>query len=309
MPQPAGPPTGRIFDIQRFSIHDGPGIRTTVFFKGCPLRCLWCHNPEAVAHDAHLSYVAARCIGCGCCVSVCPHGAHRLDTELGHVLTRDACTACGLCAAECRGEALELVGRDASVAEVLGEVLRDRPFYDSSGGGMTLSGGEPLAQPEFALALLRGARAAGLHCAVETCGAVPWDRFEAVLPLVDLFLFDLKESDAVLHRQFTGASNTLIVDNLRRLHERGASLVARLPLVPGVNDRDEHFEAVAALLNGLPRLLGVEIMAYHALGEGKRARLGLPASALATVEEPDAATVAGWAAALRARGVMVRGAA
>lgn len=295
---------GRIFDVQRFSIHDGPGIRTTVFLKGCPLRCLWCHNPEAVGRSVQLSFTAQRCILCGACADACEHHGHRFDPEQGHTLDRSDCEVCGQCVEVCYARALELVGRDATPEDVLAEVLRDRAFYETSGGGMTLSGGEPLAQIEFSNALLAAAKREHLHTAVETCGAVPWERFEVVLPFVDLWLFDVKESDAELHREFTGLSNERIVDNLTSLHEAGATILVRLPLIPGLNARDEHFRGVAEVVSRLPRLLGVEVMPYHRLGVAKRDRLGLPEDGFEATA-PDKAEVAEWVAALRGLGLTV----
>jgi pyruvate formate lyase activating enzyme len=296
--------SGRIFDVQRFSIHDGPGIRTTVFLKGCPLRCLWCHNPEAVSREIQLGFSAARCLRCGSCAEACPHGGHHFDPERGHTLDRAACDVCGRCVEACQARALELIGRDAGVEQVLAEVLRDRAFYETSGGGLTLSGGEPLAQLEFSTALLAAAKAAGLHTAVETCGAVPWPSFEAVRGLVDLWLFDLKESDPERHREFTGASNRQILANLAQLHDSGARILARLPLVPGLNARPEHLRAVAQLVEGLPGLVGVEVMPYHRLGLAKRQRLGLAADGF-EAQAPEVGEVAAWVAQLRALGAPV----
>jgi len=297
--------SGSIFDIQRFSIHDGPGIRTTVFLKGCTLRCLWCHNPEGIRPEPQLSFLPERCIGCGYCARVCPNDAHRMDPERGHVLDRGRCTVCGACAEECYAGALELVGREATPRDVLDVVLRDRTFYETSGGGLTLSGGEPLMQVDFAEALLRAAKEAGLHCAVETCGHVGFDRFERLLPFVDLFLYDVKETDPARHADFTGASNDAILANLRALHERGASVLVRLPIVPGLNDRPDHFRAIAGLARELPGLLGFEVMPYHRLGTGKRERFGIGEDPLSHVQAPDAETVAGWVRELRELGVHV----
>ena len=306
MPHSVRPATsGYIFDVQRFSIHDGPGIRTTVFLKGCTLRCVWCHNPEGVDAAPQLSFLPERCIGCGYCARVCPNDAHRVEPERGHVLDRERCTVCGACARECYAGALELVGREATVEEVLETVLRDRPFYERSGGGLTLSGGEPLMQIDFAEALLRGAKEEGLHCAVETCGYVDWGRFERLLPLVDLFLYDIKETDPARHAEYTGAPNEGILRNLRTLCARGAAVLVRLPIVPGLNDRPDHFRAVAAIARELPGLLGFEMMPYHRLGTGKRDRFGLAPDGLADTEAPDAATVAGWVRTLRELGVEV----
>jgi len=298
--------TGRLFDIQRFSIHDGPGIRTTVFFKGCPLRCVWCHNPEGIHPANHLSFLPDKCIGCGWCFSVCPNRAHAMVAGR-HVLDRERCEVCGRCAEKCYAGAIEIVGRTATVEEVVGEVLRDRPFYETSGGGMTLSGGEPLMQIDFAAALLQAAKTHDLHCAVETCGQASWECFSRILEHVNLFLYDVKETDPTRHKEYTGADNELILENLRRLHDSGAAILMRLPIAPGLNDRPGHLEAAADLAASLPDLLGVEIMPYHRLGLSKRDRLGLAETNTCPfeVETPDQQTVTGWIHRLRARGATV----
>jgi glycyl-radical enzyme activating protein len=297
--------TGRVFDIQRFSIHDGPGIRTTVFLKGCPLSCLWCHNPESISLGPLLSFAADKCISSGDCVEVCPNGAHVMDEREGHVFLRDRCDACGLCAEACASRALEIVGRDVPVDEVLDEVLRDRPFYEASGGGVTLSGGEPLLQVDFAEALLSGVQAEGVHTAIETAGNVTFDRLARVAPYTDLFLYDVKETDDALHRRYTGVPMRRIQENLKALHDAGASILVRLPIVPGLNDRDEHFQAVASIVRPLSGLLGVEVMPYHSLGVGKRERFDLELDEIANPEPPSRETVARWVETLRGLGVVV----
>ena len=295
---------GAIFDIQRFSIHDGPGIRTTVFFKGCPLNCIWCHNPEGISRAPLLSFRPALCIGCGYCFRTCPAGCHRMEGGK-RFLDRDRCEACGRCAAECYPGALELVGREESAAEIMREVLRDKAFYDNSGGGLTLSGGEPLMQPDFAFELLCAARDAGLHCCVETCGFAARAALDLVRPKTDLFLYDIKETDRARHAELTGKPNDRILANLRHLHGTGADIILRLPIIPGVNDRPDHFEGIAALARDLPGLKGVEIMPYHQLGENKVGRFALDQSRRAKASAPEPGVVEGWAGELRRLGVNV----
>ncbi len=297
--------TGRIFDIQRFSIHDGPGITTTVFLKGCPLRCLWCHNPESIRPEPLLSFTPDKCISCGSCAKVCPNKAHVMDGQQGRVFLRERCSVRGECSEVCPSRALELIGRDVSCEDVLEQVLRDRLFYEISGGGITLSGGEPLLQIDFAEALLTGAKTAGLHTAVETAGHVAFARLARVAPHTDLFLYDIKETDDALHRKYTGVPATGILDNLRALHNTGASILVRLPIVPGLNDRQNHFREVANIVGPLSGLLGVEVMPYHSLGIGKRRRFGLESNNDIDPEPPNQETVTGWVDFLRSLGVGV----
>jgi pyruvate formate lyase activating enzyme len=302
---------GRVFDIQRFSLHDGPGIRTTVFLKGCPLRCLWCHNPEGMSASQAVSFLPEKCVACGECVRACPNGAHRLEvsepqgSKVTHVYDREVCARCGRCTETCDTGTLEFVGRPMSVEEVMKEVNQDRTFYMPSGGGMTISGGEPLAQIDFTVALLRAAREQGIHRCVETAGFASWERFRPLVPLVNLFLFDCKETDAQRHAEFTGQTNRIIIENLRALHEAGAKVELQCPLVPGINDREDHLAGIAALAQSLPNLAGVRLLPYHPLGRSKLHRLGLSPAPNLPHQPFDQAQLDRWAAWLRQKGVRV----
>jgi len=289
---------GSIFNIQKFSLNDGPGIRTTVFLKGCMLRCLWCHNPESHSSKPQLMLYREKCIGCGECVRRCPRQLHSFSEDGEHRIDRQRCAACSSCVDGCAG-ALEIVGREASVEDILREVEKDRRFYEHSGGGMTVSGGEPLMQPEFTLALLREAKGRGLHTCLETCGYAPWEKLQALIPFVDLFLWDVKETDDALHREFTGVSAERILDNLRRLSDAGASIVLRCPLIPGYNDRPAHLAAIAALAEELTGVIRVDVEPYHPLGKGKSESLGKE-YAPGDLTFPENETVQQWIRAISA---------
>ena len=298
--------TGAIFDIQKFSIHDGPGIRTTVFFKGCPLRCIWCHNPEDISKTPLLSFRPDPCIGCGYCFHICSRQCHYVKDKK-HLVDRTQCLSCGRCVRECYSGALELVGRKTSADEIMREVLKDKSYYNNSGGGLTLSGGEPLMQSAFAQALLRAAKAAKLHTCVETSGFVAWSCLERIRKLTDLFLYDIKETDRARHVEFTGGPNARILANLRHLHARGANIILRLPIIPGYNDRADHFDGIAAICRELTGIQGVEIMPYHLLGEGKLGRFNLDKTRRANTISPKRETIENWIKELRQRGINVVG--
>lgn len=262
---------GRIFQIKRFAVHDGPGVRTTVFFKGCPLRCRWCHNPEGLKSAPQLAYYPAKCLSCGECL-ICPNGAHTVG-ENGHIFNREKCRACGVCEKVCLGSALFFYGREVGVSDLLPELLADRAFYENSNGGVTLSGGECLCQPDFCAELLKTLKEQGIRTAVDTCGAVPRAAFDAVLPYTDLFLYDVKAADEETHRRATGQSNRRILENLAYLDERGAAIEIRVPFVPEYNDGE--IGKIAALLKPLRHLTGVRVLPYHNLAGSKYEALGM----------------------------------
>jgi len=265
---------GTIFDIQRFSLDDGPGIRTTVFLKGCAMRCAWCHNPEGLQAAPEIMFYPLKCIGCGKCFEVCPGGCHRLEND-ERVFDRTRCRRCGACAAQCWAGALAVTGRTISAREAVDEIAKDALFYENSGGGATFSGGEPLLQPDFLFEMLAGCKERGFTCAVETAGCVPWAAFEKILPLTDLFLFDLKIIDSALHQKMTGVGNERILGNLRRLAGRAKQLIVRTPEIPGVNDTPEEKRRLAETLAALGREVEHVYLPYHALGGGKYESLGL----------------------------------
>jgi pyruvate formate lyase activating enzyme len=270
--------SGIIFDIQRFSVHDGPGTRTTVFFKGCSLRCFWCHNPEGLRPQPEIQFEPERCIGCGECVLICPQGAqHLVDGQ--RIYERDRCEVCGQCVDQCFANGLTLVGRRVTVEDIMAEVLPDRPFYHNSGGGVTLSGGEPVLQTAFVHDLLVRCQAEGLHTALETAGHYPWTRLEHLLPHVDLVMMDLKHMDPDRHRAATGASNAQILANARALAASGTPVIFRVPVIPTVNDSPAAIRTIAGFVRELADRRGaplrLELLPFHRLAENKYTSLGL----------------------------------
>jgi pyruvate formate lyase activating enzyme len=268
------PTSGIVFDIKRFAIHDGPGIRTTVFFKGCPLHCWWCHNPESQSYHPELMIRANRCIGCGVCEEVCLHKAIHYDGTR-FVTDREICQVSGACAANCYAGAREISGQEMSVAQVMGMIERDIPFYDQSGGGVTFSGGEPLSQAAFLAELLRACQSRDIHTTLDTSGYAPWETLDRVREHIDLFLYDLKIMDDEAHQKYTGGSNQVIMSNLRALSERGHHLVVRVPVIPGINNSQENLEASGAFLASLPNLEAIHLSGYHDIGIAKYESLGL----------------------------------
>jgi pyruvate formate lyase activating enzyme len=286
--------SGTIFDLKKYSINDGPGIRTTVFFSGCPLSCLWCHNPESQSLKPELLYRAGRCLVCGACVETCPENAISLETENQYAdLTEDTdeqgvdpkrsvkicvpkiftdrskCVQCQTCVATCYAGAREFSGRKVTVEEVMVEIAREIPFYDESCGGVTFSGGEPLMQPGFLSALLMACRKQEIHTVVDTSGFANWNAFEKIRGDVDLFLYDLKHMDSIRHTEVTGVANKLILQNLRQLSETGAKCIVRIPLIPGINDDEKNLVESGMFLASLPHIEGVELIGYHNIAQAK----------------------------------------
>jgi pyruvate formate lyase activating enzyme len=265
--------SGTIFNIQKFSVHDGPGIRTTVFLKGCPLACGWCSNPESQSFMPELMARNINCRLCGACVIACPQGAISITKENGRKIDWGKCDSCLACVESCIYGSLIQCGKYITVREVLDEALKDQVFYKNSGGGVTLSGGEPLSQPEFSRAILQACKEEGLHTAIETAGFAPWDQIQSVLEFVDIVLFDVKHLDSELHRKTTGVENARILENLRKT-AKGRKLWLRVPLIAGFNDAEDHIRQIADL--------GVEIAAekisllpYHEGGKAKSEQMGI----------------------------------
>lgn len=263
---------GTVFDIQRFSLHDGPGIRTLVFLKGCSLKCQWCANPESQATAAELLFDPARCIACENCLTLCTHGA--LHKQEGRILfEKELCIGCGACAEKCYAEARVLKGSKMTVEALMAEVLKDEVFYADSGGGVTLSGGEPLDQPGFSESILKACKSLALHTAVETAGHVPWSSFERIIPFTDLFLFDIKHTDPDKLKEFTKGDAARILQNLKKLVTRAKHIIVRTPVIPGFNDSPEEIQKIARLVKSL----GIEelhMLPYHRYGQNKYKLMG-----------------------------------
>lgn len=293
--------SGTIFDVKHFAVHDGPGIRTTIFLKGCPLRCLWCHSPESQSPHPEVAYYPNLCISCGACVEACPNDAQTLSTPK---IIRERCRAVGRCAEECYAGATIMYGREATVQDVLEEVDKDRLLYETSGGGITLSGGEPAMQPGFASALFGAFKERGYHTALDTSGQAEWSTLEKVMADADLVLYDLKQMDSFTHEEITGAPNKLILSNLEKAAGSGKTLVVRVPVIPGYNDSPDNFAAMAGFLGGLKGVEAVELLPYHNLGAPKYMALGrgYPLEGLRTPEPGELRALGGL---LEAEGLRV----
>lgn len=249
-----------IFEVKRFAVHDGDGIRTTVFFKGCPLKCVWCHNPEGIGFNPQLSYMEYKCIDCGECAKICKYGAHVIKNGQ-HVFYREKCIGCGKCEEVCLGESLKLYGKEMTVEELMPILLEDREFYNTSNGGVTLSGGECMMQADFCAELLIELKKQGIHTAVDTCGFVSREAIEKVMPYADVFLYDLKAIDEDIHIKCTGQSNKIILDNLKYLDQCGKEIEIRIPYVPEYNS--EQIKKVAVFLKDFKNLTKIRVLPYH----------------------------------------------
>lgn len=263
--------SGIVFDIKRYAIHDGPGIRTTVHLKGCPMTCLWCHNPESQAFRPQLLFRGDRCIVCGRCVAACPNGAVT-RTDFGIETELDRCSGSGECADVCPAKARELCGGNVNVESVMKEILKERMFYDQSGGGVTFSGGEPLSQPGFLMELLRECRKYEISTAIDTCGFASPKTLLDTVPYTDLYLYDIKHMDPAKHKEYTGVDNVVVLSNLVRLGEGGAAINARMPFIPGVNTDEENIRAMAAFLAEVRGIVQVNLLPYHSAAEDKHNR-------------------------------------
>lgn len=264
---------GNIFNILRFCIDDGPGIRTSVFLKGCPLRCAWCHNPESQKASPQLLYSPEHCICCGACVPECPNHLHQIENGV-HLFFRENCTDCGACTAHCYADALTYCGKTASVKEVMMTVEKDIEYYRESGGGLTITGGEPLFQPAFSMALAKAAKKAGIHVCMETAGFCKTATLLEIAPFVNLFLYDYKLWDTDLHKKYTGVSNRLILKNLQALSTLGAAAVLRCPIIPNVNLCDAHFDSIVHVAVENRAVKEIHLLPYHPLGISKSLCLG-----------------------------------
>ena len=277
---------GQVFNIQHFSTEDGPGVRTTVFLQGCPLRCLWCANPESQKAVRQLAHRAPICVKCGMCIRNCPNQA--LSVKDGAIsIDRGKCVSCGTCTQVCPSHAMFFYGEEKTIDKVFEEVMKDKGFYETSGGGVTCSGGEAMLQPEFVAELFRRCKEEEIHTTLDTCGQFPSENIEKVLPYTDLVLYDIKHMDTEKHREYTGFGNELILENLKKIHEYPVKIFIRIPVIPGYNDSEENLAATAEFVKELDPSLHVDLLPYHRFGLGKYKMLDMP-YLLEGVSSPDA---------------------
>lgn len=260
--------TAIVFDIQRMCMHDGPGMRTTVFFKGCSLRCFWCHNPESLNPSSEILYMKNKCITCQTCLEVCPQKAHGIENGV-HIFNRDLCIFCGKCAENCNAKALIVSGVKMSANAVLEELLKDKKYYDKSKGGVTFSGGEPLLQSDFLLEILKLCKGKGIHTAIETAGNVPWDNFKLVEEYVDLFLYDIKIIDEEIHKKAIGASNKICLSNFEKLAKLNKNIIARVPIIPNINDNKNAISEIYSFVQNISHSIEIELLPFHNIGKSK----------------------------------------
>jgi len=276
--------TAKYIDIKKFAVHDGPGIRTTLFVKGCPLKCKWCHNPESISFEKQLSYLADKCIGCAECVDACLSGAHSISGG-AHAFDRDKCIGCGKCEQVCLGEALKLYGNEITVDQAFDIMMEDKSFYDNSGGGVTVSGGEPMMQADFVAELFKKLCEQGIHTAIDTCGYVKFSEYEKVIPYTKMFLYDIKHIDSKKHQEATGKPNELILENLLKLDETGIDIEIRIPFVPGINTDEETVRGIGEFLSRCRHITRVKVLPYHSLAGSKYESLDME-NTLPKVESP-----------------------
>ena len=274
-----------VFDLQRFALHDGPGIRTTIFLKGCPLNCIWCHNPESKKAKPQLGFLEKKCVYCGKCQQVCPKGVHNI-LENRHEISFSECALCGKCVDACLNKALKIFGRKMTSDELLKTVVKDRDFYQRSGGGLTVSGGEPMMQFEGLRELLKKAKEMGIHVCLDTSGQASQERYREIAEYVDLFLFDYKLTDPLEHKKYTGVDNRQILSNLDYLCTHGSNVFLRCPIIPGINNKESHYRAIAELSQKYDAIRQVNLMTYHDMAKGKAAQIGetYPLAKLKTIE-------------------------
>jgi pyruvate formate lyase activating enzyme len=295
---------GLVFNIQRYSVHDGPGIRTTVFLKGCPLNCPWCHNPEGISRRREIVVLENRCISCGQCRLACRYGSE-VPGDGPLPARAEKCELCGACVEACPTQGRQIIGQELSVDEVLAPVLSDRVFYEDSGGGVTFSGGEPLSQPDFLRALLQACRDRGLHTVVDTCGLAQPEALAAIAPLTDLFLYDLKFVDDAKHRHYTGVSNRLILENLQALGRSHGRIWLRVPVIPGINDDEADLAGAALFAASVPGVQQLNLLPFHRKGLPKSSRLGRE-TGLAEVQTPSADSMSRAAGIFARAGLVVK---